>query len=259
MTPDGGGSGGAGGAGGAPPSDAGSNDACTARIVKLMTDPNAKAFPQSECSAVVHLDYQTFLPLGHMIVCAPPLPVSAMSAFAGCHNVVGYDNSGAVQVADSRLASQGGDQLFVWFDKPHDEGSMCVTNALSASLLFAGTTWFGGRGDIVYPKEGVSVGVDVSSWNTMSDVNVGCYGATAAEVGSPDALRARALTIQVPTTSADVASALKLVWDTGIPAALVHGSPRHLRNAVVVDYARTAGGPDMASAERIVIVNAGAI
>lgn len=187
------------------------------------------------CTATVRLDYTSKAILGFAVACAPYAAVDETKARATAQADTGQGQSGQA------IASPPPADEWVFWQSAGDFGGSAAVAARNGISVFGGTTIWGGKGDITYPK----------AWQPPSAIGVGC---AVGELPTPPG-RGFDLGSGQKLSDADVNAALAVAWNTALPAGLSQGG--YLFEPMVLLYPRTVGAVDPSTAEWIVLVNSG--
>ena len=225
-----------GGSGGDADADATSDDAeagddaldCNA----LSAEIAAQTQVIGSTSVVVRLDYTSLKVLGQ---------VAVKGGYAG-----GMKEQVARDVAQKDTGYGGGTLLsgpdpedeWVFFTSAGDFGGSAAVSARTGLTVFGGSTVWAGKGDINYPKD----------WNLI-DLGSGCPPRERRPARGFDLGQGQ------PLAQAKVDAAVDVVWQTALPAALMQWG--YVFDVLVLLYPRSVGAFDPATAEYVVIVNAG--
>jgi len=188
------------------------------------------------CSAVVRLDHQSMDVLGFQIICGSYAQIDETEARQTAQSDTGYGSAGAF------LSGPNPEDGYVFYESPGDFGGTAVVNARNGLSVFGGSIIWSGTGEITYP----------STWRPAEDLGPDCIPMVNA---LPPSARGFDLRDGIELGAAEVDAALSEAWNTALPDGLLKVG--YVFDAVVLLYPRTVGAFDPATAERIVIVNAG--
>lgn len=186
------------------------------------------------CTVVVRLSQSTLRPIAYQPFCGRPATLTDAQARALADAaMVPYANNLAP------LNPSMPDDAFVFWQAPGDFGGVVAVSARLGVTVFAASTVWAGRGDIVAP----------TTWRDASELHDGC----GTGVTIP---RARGYALGVPTSdeAATVERVVNAVRRTALPGALAQRGT--VLDAVVIGYTRSAGGDGDEGAEWVVLVDA---
>jgi hypothetical protein len=186
------------------------------------------------CTAVVRLDYSTLAILSHAFVCGEYSTRDETAARRTASTDAAFPPG---SVGDGQLLS-GPNPADEWvlFQPPRDFGGVAAVSARSGLTVFAGSIVWQGTGYVTVP----------STWS-MSDLGSGCAHRARPLV--------RGFDLSQEGATARFDEAADVVLGTALPSAFEHWG--YIFDVVVLLYPRTVGGFDPATAEYIVLVNAG--
>ncbi|MBN2575702.1 MAG: hypothetical protein JXP73_14140 [Deltaproteobacteria bacterium] len=187
------------------------------------------------CTAVVRLDYATLAIISHAFVCGEYTPTDEAAArkTASADAVFPY----AAPAGEGRLLSgPSPPDEWVFYQAPGDFGGAAAVSARSGLTVFAGSIVWMGTGKITVP----------ATWDT-SDLGPGC--------GQPAGWSARGFDLSGGEAADRMREAADVVLATALPSAFSRWGG--LLDVVVLLYPRSVGVFDPATAEYVVLLNAG--
>ena len=195
------------------------------------------------CTAVVRLDYASLRILGHKFICGKYAQTTTETSACDTANAdVTFPSGVGLSPICGGTPTYASPPTDEWlFSKPSsDFGGIAAVSARSGLTVFAGTTYWAGTGEILFP----------SAWDT-SDLGSGC--------SRPDwldaTIRVRSLDLSEGQATAQMTQAAAVVIATAIPPAFEYWG--YVFDAVVLLYPRTIGAFDPSKAEYIVLLNGG--
>ena len=209
--------------------DAGT-DASTPPVLRL-----TECEGQPECAVVVRLDYTTLARLAWRAVGGPYEWASDSDMARRTVELVALTGVGPPSAQAFVEPPVVRAHVAAFFVPATDFGGMAIFHATTGQLLFAGTTVWAGRGDIITPPE----------WRKATDLVPQPHAAGGAALGRGE---------MGVLTDAEAAAIASPARDTNLGAALVAWNGPGQIAAHLFLYARSTGGLDPRTAEWVVVL-----